>query len=78
VDSKWWTILPGIGGVGYSWREFWEDEITTHGQLHFDFMQSQVWRVDGIAKLDVPSVDVGKFYDNKLLHCILYILRWQI
>ncbi len=27
-------------------------------------MQAQVWRVDGIAKSNVPLVDVGKFYDN--------------
>jgi hypothetical protein len=41
-----------------------QDEITTQGKLHFELMQAQVWRVDGIAKSNVPLVDVGKFYDN--------------
>jgi hypothetical protein len=63
-----WDIIEDV-------EESFEDESTTQGKLHFDLMQSQVWRVDGIAKSNVLLVDVGKFYDNKLLHCILYISR---
>jgi hypothetical protein len=63
-----WDIVEDV-------EEIFEDETTTQGKLDFDPMQSQVWRVDGIAKSDVLLVDVGKFYDKKLLHCILYISR---
>lgn len=50
------------------------DRMTALGKLHLDFVQSQVWRVDGNVKSDVPLVDVGKFYDNS---CYIVLYTYQ-
>jgi hypothetical protein len=50
------------------------DRMTALGKLHFYFVQSQVWRVDGNVKSDVPLVDVGKFYDNS---CYIVLYTYQ-